>query len=112
MPDVAALRAVLDHVVDPCSIATGLPISLNDMGMVKEVRLSESGVAHVQLRLTSPICWQAANIIARVEEAVACVPGVICVTCTIDSAAEWMPDMMAASARDGLRRLRPMEALP
>jgi metal-sulfur cluster biosynthetic enzyme len=111
MPDAAAVRSALDHVVDPCSIATGLPISLTDMGMVKAVTLSEEGVAHVELRLTSPICWQAANIIAQVEEAVARVPGIARVICTIDPMAEWMPAMMAQSARDGLRRLRPMEAL-
>lgn len=112
MPDAAAIQAMLDRVVDPCSIATGFPISLTDMGMVIAVTTSAGGIVHVDLRLTSPICWQAANIIAQVEEAVARVPGIAKVICTIDPTAEWMPDMMAPSARAGLRRLRPREALP
>ena len=111
MPDVAAIRAALERIVDPCSIATGLPISLPDMGMVKAIEIGEDGVVHVELRLTSPICWQAANIIAQVEETLAQAPGVTKVVCTVDPAAEWMPDMMAPSARAGLRRLRPMAAL-
>lgn len=111
MPDIAAIQAMLDQVVDPCSIATGLPISLTDMGMVTEVTLNEDGVAHVELRLTSPVCWQAANIIAQVEKVVASVPGVSKVICTVDPKAEWIPDMMAPGPRAALRRLRPMEAL-
>jgi metal-sulfur cluster biosynthetic enzyme len=111
MPDIAAIRAMLDQVVDPCSIATGVPISLIDMGMVSEIRLNEDGVAHVELRLTSPVCWQAANIIAQVEKVVARVPGVSKVMCTVDPTAEWVPDMMAPGPRAELRRLRPMGAL-
>jgi len=111
MRDTAAIQAMLDQVVDPCSIATGLPISLTDMGMVREVTLNEDGVAHVGLRLTSPVCWQAANIIAQVEQVVARVPGVSKVICTVDPASEWTPDMMAAGPRAELRRLRPMGAI-
>jgi metal-sulfur cluster biosynthetic enzyme len=111
MRDTAAIQTILDQVVDPCSIATGLPISLTDMGMVREVTLSEDGVAHVELRLTSPVCWQAANIIAQVEQVVARVPGVGKVICTVDPASEWTPDMMATGPRAELRRLRPMGAL-
>jgi metal-sulfur cluster biosynthetic enzyme len=111
MHDTAAIRTILDQVVDPCSIATGLPISLTDMGMVREVTLSEAGVAHVELRLTSPVCWQAANIIAQVEQVVARVPGVGKVICTVDPASEWTPDMMATGPRAELRRLRPMGTL-
>jgi metal-sulfur cluster biosynthetic enzyme len=111
MRDTTAIQAALDQVVDPCSIATGLPISLTDMGMVMGVALNEDGVAHVELRLTSPVCWQAANIIAQVEQVVSRVPGVGRVICTVDPASEWTPDMMAAGPRAELRRLRPMGTL-
>lgn len=110
MPDTAAIRAALEEVVDPCSIATGVPINLIDMGMVKTVTLTEDGVANVELRLTSPVCWQAANIIEQVEKVVACVQGVTKVNCTVDAAAEWLPDMMAPAPRAELRRIRPLGA--
>jgi len=105
MPDLKDIRSALRRVVDPCSIATGNPIDLFDMGLVKDVSETE-GEVEVVLRLTSPICWQASNIIAKTEEVVGAVPGVRSVRCTIDASAEWMPDMMAATARTALRRLR------
>ncbi|AIO36325.1 hypothetical protein DM39_4234 [Burkholderia cenocepacia] len=111
MPDIARIQAMLDQVVDPCSIATGLPISLTDMGMVKKVTQNEDGVVQVELRLTSPVCWQAANIIAQVEQVVARVPGVSKAICIVDPTSEWTPEMMAAGCRAELRRLRPMGAL-
>jgi metal-sulfur cluster biosynthetic enzyme len=100
------IRAALGRVVDPCSIATGAPINLVEMGLVKDVAVDD-GTVRIVLRVTSPICWQAANIIATVEEGVGAVPGVRSVTCTIDAGYDWMPNMMAPDAQARLRRLRP-----
>lgn len=94
-------------MVDPCSIATGVPINLVDMGLVKQVT-QDAGAVHIELRLTSPICWQAANIIAKVEELVAPLPGVDSVLCTLDAASDWMPDMIAPHIRKRLREVRPL----
>jgi metal-sulfur cluster biosynthetic enzyme len=107
MSDLDPIHAALGRVVDPCSIATGVPINLLDMGMVKQV-VDEQGVVCVTLRLTSPICWQAGNIIAAVEAAVGALPGVVSVECRLDPGVEWMPDMMSQDARAKLRRLRPL----
>jgi metal-sulfur cluster biosynthetic enzyme len=102
----AAVRRALEKVVDPCSIATGVPINLADMGMIKEI-VCATGNVKVILRLTSPICWQAANILRAVEEAIMRVDGVHSVTCTLDPGAEWMPEMMSPDARAArLDRLR------
>jgi metal-sulfur cluster biosynthetic enzyme len=103
----AAVRQALENVVDPCSIATGVPISLADMGLIKELRWLDGDVQLV-LQLTSPICWQAANILSAVERTVKSVPGVRTVRCTLDPAGEWMPSMMSAGARERLRRIRPL----
>ena len=112
MPDHEMIWTALQRVVDPCSIATGVPINLVDMGMVKTITHDEGRVS-IELRLTSPICWQAANIVAKVEEVLAPLAGVDSVVCTLDPASDWMPDMMAAHAREKLRRLRPLaEARP
>jgi metal-sulfur cluster biosynthetic enzyme len=107
MPDLQSIHAALGGIVDPCSIATGVPISLVDMGMVKEV-VDDRGAVCVTLRLTSPICWQAANIVAMVEEKVGAIPDVASVQCRFDAASEWMPDMMSRDAQARLRRLRPL----
>jgi metal-sulfur cluster biosynthetic enzyme len=103
----ATVRQALESVVDPCSIATGVPISLADMGLIKDLRWL-SGEVEVVLQLTSPICWQAANIIDAVERAVMTVPGARSVKCTLDPGYEWTPKMMSAEARERLRRIRPL----
>ncbi|MDR3470676.1 MAG: iron-sulfur cluster assembly protein [Devosia sp.] len=98
----------LRTVVDPCSIATGVPVNLVDMGIVRGIKIDGSQV-EVQLRFTSPICWQAANILTAIEVAVMAIDGVEQVRCDTRSGAwEWKPEMMAPSAQARLRRLRPM----
>jgi metal-sulfur cluster biosynthetic enzyme len=109
MPELADIQAALDRVVDPCSIATGVPISLVDMGMVKRIDLDE-GAVRIALRLTSPLCWQATNILAKVEELVGGIPGISSVACDFDTGNEWLPSMMADAARARLRRIRPLPA--
>ena len=98
----------LRSVVDPCSIATGVPIDLVDMGIVRGIKIDETHV-EIQLRFTSPVCLQAMNITSAIEDAVMAIDGVGQVTCDTRSGAwEWTPAMMAPSAQARLRRLRPM----
>jgi len=103
----AEVRRGLARIVDPCSIATGVPISLADMGMVKGVLVEDRDVT-VTLILTSPICWQAANIIEAVETRVGSIPGVASVRCTVDHNADWLPALMDPGAQRRLRTIRPL----
>ena len=105
------LRDALQRVVDPCSIATGVPVDLIDMGLVKDLRL-DGGTAHVELIVTSPLCTQVGLIIERVQEVLKGVDGVGSVEVTVDARAQWWPGMMAASARERLRAVRPLPVLP
>ncbi|MBZ3900389.1 metal-sulfur cluster assembly factor [Streptomyces griseiscabiei] len=107
-PDIAA---ALRTVVDPCSAATGAPLNLLDMGLVKRAERVGDRV-EVELRLTSPICWNAAPMAEAVEQAVARVAGVRRVTCTADHGLEWTPDMVSAEGQARLRRLRPVPSPP
>ena len=102
-----SLRDALRRVVDPCSIATGVPVDLIDMGLVKDLRLDD-GTAYVELMVTSPLCTQIGLIAERVREVLAEVDGVGSVEVTVDARAEWWPGMMAESARTRLRLLRPL----
>lgn len=97
----------LSEVVDPCSIATGVPINLIDMGMVERAECVD-GVARVILRLTSPVCWQASNIVASIERKALAIEGISSLDCQF-SLGSWMPDMMNKDARSRLRALRPVE---
>ena len=102
------ITEALRSVVDPCSIATGVPIDLIDMGIVRGIKIDGTHV-EIQLRFTSPVCLQAMNITSAIEDAVMAIDGVEQVACDTRSGAwEWKPEMMAPSAQARLRRLRPM----
>lgn len=101
-----AVDAALRTIVDPCSIATGAPVDLVDMGLVQSIEI-EHGTVLITLRLTSPTCWQVGNIITSIREKLAILAGVREVRCRVDMAAEWTPAMMAPEAQARLRALRP-----
>jgi metal-sulfur cluster biosynthetic enzyme len=106
--ELAQVRDALARVVDPCSIATGVPLTLAEMGMVEGIAV-EDGRVTVTLVLTSPACWQAGNIIQAVETSVGRVPGVASVACTVNHNAGWLPDQMEPGARLRLRAARPVD---
>ncbi|KXF56444.1 hypothetical protein AXA44_34435 [Rhodococcus sp. SC4] len=101
------VRAALSTVVDPCSIATGVPISLVDMGLVQDIDVKVRSVT-VTLQPTSPFCMQIGLMTEKMEQAVAEAADFDEVRITVDHEAEWMPEMMAESSRAALRRVRPL----
>jgi metal-sulfur cluster biosynthetic enzyme len=105
---VANVTAALGRVVDPCSIATGVPVTLPDMGLVKDVRLDQQGTVVVELRLTSPFCFQIGLMLQRIQEVTSGLQGVATVHVEVDHGDEWLPEMMAPAARRRLRRIRPL----
>jgi metal-sulfur cluster biosynthetic enzyme len=108
-PEVeAGVRAALERVVDPCSIATGVPITLPEMGLVAGVEV-EAGAATVHLRVTSPFCMHIGNMQERIIEVVREVPGVEEVEVVVDDGNEWLPSMMSERAQAQLRRVRPLD---
>lgn len=108
-PEVeAGVRAALERVVDPCSIATGVPITLTEMGLVSAVEV-DAGVATVRLRVTSPFCMHIGNMQERIIKVVGEVPGIHKVDVLVDDGNEWLPSMMSQKARAELRRVRPLD---
>jgi metal-sulfur cluster biosynthetic enzyme len=98
LEQLEAIASALRDVVDPCSIATGVPVNLPDMGLVKDVRVSDGSV-QIILRVTSPLCMQVGNIVDAVESRLSRIPGITSVVCTIDASADWTPALMASSVR-------------
>jgi metal-sulfur cluster biosynthetic enzyme len=105
---VERVRRALDRVVDPCSIATGVPITLADMGLVENVAVV-GAEARIRLRVTSPFCMHIGNMHERIVEVVGEVPGIEAVHLDVDDGTTWLPDMMAPAARRQLRAVRPLE---
>src|SRR4051794_4850395 len=107
-PDLAAeVWAALAGVADPCSLATGVPVNIVDMGIVDDVRVEGAAVS-VRFVLTSPVCMQAGNIFDQVERTVTRIAGVDSVICEVDRSDVWgwTPDRMAPEAIARLRAIR------
>lgn len=102
------IATALRTVIDPCSAATGVPLNLLDMGLVRRAERLGARV-EVDLRLTAPICWNAAPMMDAVQQAVGCVPGVETVVCTADHGSEWTPAHMSAIAKRRLQLIRPVQ---
>jgi metal-sulfur cluster biosynthetic enzyme len=98
MSQLEAVRDALREVVDPCSIATGVPVNLPDMGMVKEVRVLDGSIV-ITLRVTSPLCMQVGNIVEAVEKRLRRIPEITSVVCTVDPTPDWTPELMAPARR-------------
>lgn len=95
--DVA--RTVLEDIYDPCSTNSGCPLSLVEMGMVKELR-EEDGRLDVLLELTEPHCMFAFRmedeVVSRLREAL---PGVeVAVRLVFDPTDPWTEERIATDA--------------
>jgi metal-sulfur cluster biosynthetic enzyme len=87
-------------------VATGDPLHLEEMGLVRGVTVdAAAGRAVVDLRLTSPTCvmvgFFATEICKLVTEEV---PGIVDVDVRFDHGYDWTPEMMSKAVR--LRRQR------
>jgi len=88
----------LHEVIDPCSAATTVPLSIVEMGMVQNVELASGNVV-VALRMTSPLCHALPYFQMEVERVLAGIPGIGGVKCTFDHGGNWQPDNMTVSAQ-------------
>ena len=114
MPDGdAELRAAvlqrLDRIKDPCSVAGGTPMGLNEMGLVGSVDISPAGDVGINLRLTSPFCHMIAFMQSEAVKGVGALPGVRSVSLSGDQGLDWSPSMIAEPARQ--RRQLQLDAI-
>jgi metal-sulfur cluster biosynthetic enzyme len=88
----------LHEVIDPCSAATKVPLSIVEMGMVESVEIASGNVV-VALRMTSPLCHALPYFEMEIERALTGLPGFTDVKCTFDHGGNWEPDNMTAGAK-------------
>jgi metal-sulfur cluster biosynthetic enzyme len=88
----------LDEVIDPCSAATRVPLSIVGMGMVENIEF-ESGNVVIALRMTSPLCHALPYFEMEIERVLAGTPSISGVKCTFDHGGNWQPDNLTAGAQ-------------
>ena len=108
----AEIRRLLNTVGDPCSVANGVPMGLDDMGHVESVDGSPDGDVQIKLRLTSPTCVMVSHFKGQAEELALTVPGVRSVGVSSDIGLDWSPDMMSASAQERRRAALHARGIP
>ncbi len=98
MTDVQAqIGRALGAVKDPCSVAAGTPLGLDEMGMVGRVEMGVDGAVTVWIKLTSPTCVLLGYFVSEIQAHVGAVEGVTSVEVIFDAGLDWEPDLMTAS---------------
>jgi len=105
------VRRVLDGIIDPCSAGHGVPMGLDEMGLIREVKVRDGSV-HVSMRLTSPCCFNVGFFAEETKTRVGALPSVVSVEFSSDTGFDWDASMIKPEA-DARRRqaLGPRPAL-
>lgn len=114
-PDAAAVRGVLNTIIDPCSQAARTPMGLDDMGLIGEVVVATGADgAHVSFSVgvTHPFCLMAALFMNEAHKRVAAMPGVASVDVRFDAAAVWTPERMTPKMRSRMAGAEVQPAAP
>ncbi|WP_020495797.1 metal-sulfur cluster assembly factor [Sciscionella marina] len=101
-----AIENAIAKVDDPCSIAANAPMSVLDLGLVREWHLDSEGAVIVTVSPTAPSCVLMASIAEGIEARIAEVEGVHAVRVEIDTVTMWTPDLMTETGRQTLEERR------
>ncbi|MFZ0392036.1 MAG: SUF system Fe-S cluster assembly protein [Calditrichia bacterium] len=85
---------ILKTVYDP-----EIPVDIYELGLIYDIRIDESNVAHVKMTLTSPGCPVAGTLPGEVKDRVQSVIGVEDAKVEIVWDPPWTPDMMSEEAK-------------
>jgi metal-sulfur cluster biosynthetic enzyme len=107
----AQVVEALHRVFDPCSLAANAPLSLIDMGLIRDWRIDREGNLTVRACVTSACCTMAPHFVRAAEEQLAKIPGVTSVRVELDPAFFWTPEAMSPHGKAALeaRRRRSIE---
>lgn len=98
----ARVRAALDEVRDPCSVAAGVPAGIVEMGLVRSLEVSEGqdgAEVRVAIGVTEPTCLMGPSFASGARERLAAVPGVATVHVELSHDLDWSPADMAPEYR-------------
>lgn len=102
----AAVRTALCQVCDPCSIAAHAPVSILDMGLVRDWRVDKNGNLVVRMALTSPSCTMGPHMMRAAEQLLSAIPGVASARVEVDPTVFWTPADMTETGRAALNSRR------
>ena len=104
MPEIApdlrtAMMAQLDEIKDPCSVASGVPMGLSEMGLIGSLSMDEAGVVAIEMRLTAPFCHMIGFFKVEAKRRLMTLPGVTDVQLSGDLGLDWSPERISPAAQ-------------
>jgi metal-sulfur cluster biosynthetic enzyme len=109
----AQIRAQLNLVLDPCSVVAGAPAGLDEMGLVRELQLTETDAGTeilVRIGVTEPGCLMGASFAVNARRQLEGLPGVATVDVQLDHRADWEPSELDPAYARRLAALRARRA--
>jgi metal-sulfur cluster biosynthetic enzyme len=94
-----AIRSALHQICDPCSIAAQAPVSILDMGLVRDWNIDDEGNLTVRMALTSPSCTMGPHMVRAAEQLLSAVPGLKSARVEVDPNVFWTPADMTEAGR-------------
>lgn len=107
--DEVTVRRVLNTITDPCSVASGVRAGIDELGLVREVRIAEgsSGARiHVRISPTDPGCLMIYPFANEARARLSALDGVDAVEVDLDVGDEWHPGDMSEDYRHRLENHR------
>lgn len=101
-----AIRSALHQICDPCSIAAHAPVSIIDMGLVRDWRIDDDGHLIVRMALTSPSCTMGPHMVRAAEQLLSSLPGLKSARVEVDPTVFWTPADMTEVGRAALQSRR------
>jgi metal-sulfur cluster biosynthetic enzyme len=95
----ADILAALDEIKDPCSVASGSPLGLVEMGLIKQLDISSHGQVAIELCLTAPFCHMIAFFQQETSRRIGGLEGVTRVSLKTDNGLDWSPERMSPQAQ-------------
>ncbi|BBB14396.1 iron-sulfur cluster assembly protein [Sphingopyxis sp. FD7] len=92
------IRRELDTIKDPCSIASGVPLGLDEMGLIDRIDIVGAAVT-VYLRLTSPFCHMIGFFHVEAARLLGAIDGIETVQVIADNGLDWTPSLISAKAQ-------------
>jgi metal-sulfur cluster biosynthetic enzyme len=89
----------LRRIHDPCSVASVSPMNLVEMGLIRQVRISDGGEVDVDMRLTAPSCFMVGFMSKETTRLVGELDWVTAVRLNPDEGLDWDPDLIAPEAQ-------------
>ncbi|MFD6613466.1 metal-sulfur cluster assembly factor [Micromonospora chalcea] len=100
------VHTALQNVYDPCSQSWQRPMSLPDLGLIRQVSLTPDGHATVRISLTAPFCMAVPTIMQSIEHKVRAIHGITNITVELDATTTWHPELMTDQGRKQLTHAR------